>query len=100
MPMACKTFRTALQEGAVRTHLSFLSGAAHLHLLASSVVQTSQTATETAGSLTCNDSFHSMLKVGSIDGFVTLPSSMKSSFVTYICYVSSCRREFMRIIFL
>lgn len=49
------------------------------------------------GSLTCNDSFHSIFKVESIDGFVTFSCSMKSSFITYIRYISSYRQEFTRI---
>lgn len=70
---------------------------AHLSLHSRSMIHTSKTTTEMAGSLTCNDSFHSILKVGSINGFVTLSSSMKSSFITYICYISSCRQEVTRI---
>lgn len=61
------------------------------------MIKTSKTTTEAAGSLTCNDSFHSILEVESINGFVTFSSGMKSSFVTYICYVGSCRQEFTRI---
>lgn len=50
-----------------------------------------------AASLTCNDSFHSILEVGGINGFVPFPGSVKSSFIADICYVSSCRHEFTKV---
>lgn len=50
-----------------------------------------------AAPLTCNDSFHGILEVGGIDGFVPFPGSVQSSFIADICYVSSCKHEFTRV---
>lgn len=50
-----------------------------------------------AASLTCNDSFHSILEVGGVDGFVPFPGSVKSGLIADICYVSSCRHEFTKV---
>lgn len=50
-----------------------------------------------AASLTCNDSFHSILEVGGINGFVPFPGSVKSSFIADVCYVSSCRHKFTKV---
>lgn len=68
----------------------------HLGLHSRHTAQISEI-TGTDGPLTCNDSFHSILKVESINGFVTFSSSMESSFIAYVCYVCSCRRERVRI---